>query len=135
MLVAVLLAATVGDRLHDAVEVEAAGLLTRRKFAEALQPIGDVTTGGGHNEHVVDVPMVVIHGLVLGAFERITTQISEQGSAQFGKRLGPNMHAFGVLAKEADLPLVVAEGGHVAVVGPVKELFAGPIALALEGGH
>ena len=36
-----LVARTSGYRLHHAVEVEAAGLLTRRELAKALEPLAD----------------------------------------------------------------------------------------------
>ena len=37
-----LVARAFGDRFHDAVEIEAAGLLARRKLTEALQPLADI---------------------------------------------------------------------------------------------
>lgn len=37
-----------GHRFHHEVEVEAAGLLARREFAEALQPLRDVSPGGAN---------------------------------------------------------------------------------------
>ena len=47
------------------------GFLTRWKFAEALQPLGDVETGGRQQENVIHEPVIVIHALILSAFKRI----------------------------------------------------------------
>ena len=45
------------------------------------------------------------------------------------------MHAVGVLFEEGDFPVVVAERGDTAVIGPVDEFAAGPLGFALERGE
>ncbi len=47
----------------------------------------------------------------------------------------PDLQTVGVLLQEGDLPVVVAQRGDVAVVGPIEEFLARPFAFALEGGH
>src|SRR5438046_2868348 len=62
---ATLLAATLWfrHRFHHAVEVEAAGLLARREFAEALQPHRNVTARRCQHEHAPRGPIRVTHGV------------------------------------------------------------------------
>lgn len=63
-----LLLRAAGHRLHHPVEIEAAGLLPRRELLEALQPPGDVGAGRGDGEHMLQVPALIAHRvLVFGA--------------------------------------------------------------------
>src|SRR4029077_5496974 len=104
-----------GNFLHHAIEVEAARFLSRGKFAEALQPLGDIETGGRQQEDVIYEPVVVIHALILSAFKRIGAQIFDQGGAQLREGLHPDLQAMGILDEESDFPIVVTQSGDVAI--------------------
>ena len=121
-----------GHRFHHAVEVEAAGLLARREFAEALQPLPDVGARRREHEHVLGEPLVVAMPSYSARSKGSHAQIAEQGGAQLFEGLYPDVQSVGVLPQEGDLPLVVAQGCNAAVVGPVDELLARPFALTLE---
>jgi hypothetical protein len=41
----------------------------------------------------------------------------------------------GILSQEGNLPIVVAQGGNVAIVGPVEELVPRPFAFTPECRH
>ena len=56
--------------------------------------------------------------------ERVGAQIDEKRRAQRHQRLLPDVKALVLLLEEHDLPLIVAQAGEVAVVGPVEELLA-----------
>ena len=59
-------------RFHHAIEVEAAGLLARRKFAEALQPLPHIRAGRCNREHALEVPALVAHRVFMfGAIEGV----------------------------------------------------------------
>src|SRR3954464_924268 len=58
------------------------------------------------------------------------------GQAQLDERLLPDVEAVRALLEEGELPLVVAQRGELAAVGPVEELLAWCFGgLALEEGH
>ena len=52
--------------------------------------------------------------------------------AQRRERLLPDFQTLGLLLQEGDLPVVVAQRGHAAVVGPVDELLPRPRGLAAQ---
>src|SRR5688572_32264610 len=54
-----------GHRVHDVIEVEAAGLLPRRVLPEALQPLAHHRTRGRDEKGAVDAPLAVAHALVV----------------------------------------------------------------------
>ena len=56
---------TRGYCFHHAFEVEAAGFLAWRVFPEALQPLPDVVGRWRDQEGVIDIPVIVIDGLIL----------------------------------------------------------------------
>ena len=62
-----LVARASGYRFHHVVEAESAGLLARRKFAEALQPFADIGRRGRDHEHVLYPPVVVAEMLSYSA--------------------------------------------------------------------
>ena len=97
-----------GNGLHDATEIEGAGLLAWRKFSEALQPLSDIGRRGSDHEDVVDKPPTVIDAFILAAFQGIAPQVTYQGSTEFDKRFAPDIEAVRALFEEGDLPLVVA---------------------------
>ena len=57
-------------------------------------------------------------------------RLKSLGSAQRHERLLPDVEAVGALLHEDHLPVVVAQAGDAAVVGPVDELAARPLRLA-----
>ena len=92
---AALLAAALwfGHRFHHAVEAEAAGLLARREFAEALQPLRDVGPGGREREHAIGHPLRVANPFIRGAFEGIHAQVFDQGHAQLHEGFAPHLQS------------------------------------------
>ena len=87
---------------------------------------------GTQHEGVLDEPSHVVAGLVLGPLERVGAQVEQHGQAQLHHRLRPDIEAMRLLLQEHRLPLLVAQAGKVAVVGPVEELAALVRALAGE---
>ena len=84
------------------------------------------------HEGVLDEPSHVVARLVLGPLERVGAQVEQHRQAQLHHRLRPDIEALRLLLQEHRLPLVVAQAGQVAVVGPVEELAALVRALAGE---
>jgi len=70
--------------------------------------------------------------LLLGALERVHAKVGELRRAQLREGPLPDREAFGFLLQERDFPVLVAQGGDAAIVGPVDELLARPIALAAQ---
>src|SRR5260370_7536439 len=124
-----------GHLFHYFVEVEAARLLARREFAEALQRLRDITTGRREHEHALGHPVRPVHTLFLGAFEGVHAQVFDQRCTQFLEGVAPDVKSSGGLFQEGDLPIVVAQRCDAAIVGPVKELVPWPRTLALEKGE
>src|SRR6185312_12864482 len=111
-------------RLHDAAEIEAAGLLARWKLLEALQPLPDIGRSRRIRKHVLNPPALIAHRIFLsGTLKRVHTQVGQQRCAEFIERLLPHPHAFRLLLQESDLPVLVASGSNVAVIRPVDEFF------------
>ena len=77
-----------------------------------------------HDEHALDVPLLVFAGFEHRFLERIGAKIDEKGRPQRNKRLLPDAQAFMLLLEEDHLPLIVAEPREIAVVGPVEERMA-----------
>jgi hypothetical protein len=69
---------------------------------------------------------------VLGALEGVGTQIEQLRQAQLLQGLRPDVESLGPLFHEHRFPIVVAETGEIAVVGPIEELTALVRALAGE---
>src|SRR5207302_10586854 len=76
------------------------------------------------HERVLDEPPHVVAGLVLRPLEGIRAQIEQHGKAQLDHRLLPDTETFSLLFQEYRLPLIIAETGQVAVIGPVEEFAA-----------
>src|SRR5215469_14486335 len=91
-----------GHGLQYTAEVEAPGLLARRKFTETLQPLPNIGCRRGKNEGVVDKPAAVVYALIFSTFEGITSQVGDDGGTQFHKRLPPDFEAVGILSQEGD---------------------------------
>ena len=72
---------------------------------------------------------------VFGAFERIHSEVGDGGSTESDEGFLPNFEAFAFLFEEGDFPIIVAESGDAAVVGPVNEFLAWPWGFALESGE
>src|SRR5207247_1027390 len=121
-----------GHRFHHAVEVEAAGLLARREFAEALKPHRNVAPRRCQREHAPRGPIRVTHGVIIGALKGIHAQIGQHRPAQFLERGLPHLKPMGVLPQKGHLPIVVAQRRDAAVISPVEKLLARPRAFALE---
>ena len=83
-------------------------------------------------ECMLDEPAHIISCFVLGPLEWIGAQVEQQRHSELHQRLGPNIEAFGTLLEEDGLPLIVAQAGQVAIVGPVEELMALVRALASQ---
>ena len=82
---------------HHAVEVEAAGLLSRGKLVEALQPLADIGAGGREHEHMIHPPCVVADAFELCPLERIHAQIGQHRRTQYLEWRLPDFNSFGVL--------------------------------------
>src|SRR3954451_10707826 len=82
----VLAAAALLQLLQNMVQVEAAGLLARRKLGIALQVLGH--DGHRREEHIgtIDAPLVVVAGLTWRDLERIGAQVDELRETQRQKR-------------------------------------------------
>src|ERR1700724_1314365 len=120
------LAAAAGVRqlFHDFVEIEAAGLLPRRERSVGLQVLAHDVLRRDDQEGVLDAPPVVVSGVALGALEGIRAQVHELGEAQRHQRVLPHIETYGTLLQEQELPLLIAQGGELAVIGPVEKLLA-----------
>src|SRR6187402_306249 len=97
---------------HHTIEIEAAWFLPRRKLAEALQPPANKGSRRSKREHMLDEPAAVIHGNLLGEFERIHSQVCNDRSAQLFEGTDPDMQTMGVLFQKRDLPVAVSQGGN-----------------------
>ena len=84
-----LVARAFGYCFHYVVEIEAAGFLAWRKFAEALQPLADIGAGWREHEHVVHPPFIVADAFIPGDLERIHAQISQHRRPQCCEWLCP----------------------------------------------
>src|SRR4051812_35711782 len=118
------LAAALLQLLQNMVQVEAAGLLARRKLGVALQVLGH--DGHRREEHIgtIDAPLVVVAGLTWSDLEGIGAQVDELRETQRHKRILPYFQANGALLHEQHFPAVIAQGGEVAVVRPVEKFLA-----------
>src|SRR5690242_13162261 len=96
-------------RLHDAAEIEAAGLLARWKLLEALQPLPDIGRSRRNRKHVLNPPALITHRIFLpGTLEGVHAQVGQYGCAKLVERFLPHFHAFRLLLQESDLPVLVA---------------------------
>jgi hypothetical protein len=75
------------------------------------------------DEHkgVLHEPPHVVARLVLGPLEGVRAQIEQGGHTQRYHRLSPDRETVRLLLHEHRLPLLVAQAGKVAFVGPVEE--------------
>src|ERR1044071_6613503 len=106
------------------VEREAAGLLPRRELDIGLQVLADEVLCRHEREGPFDTPPVAVAGFGLSDLEGIGPQVHELRKAQRPQRVLPHGEAGGALLQEQKLPALIAQGGKIAVVGPVEELLA-----------
>ena len=70
------------------------------------------------------------HGVfVFRALEGIHAQVRQQGRTKHLEGILPHPQALGLLLEERDFVVAVAQRRHAAVIGPVDELLARPLAL------
>src|SRR6516164_3516899 len=103
------------------IDRERAGPLPGREILKTLNVLRDDGLRWYDDKGVLDEPSDVIASLIHAALERIGAQVDELGHAQLLQRLGPDVETLRSLLHEHRLPLLVAEPGEVAVVGPVEE--------------
>src|SRR5215475_9444176 len=75
-------------------------------------------------EGAFNPPLGVFSGLGLCPLERIGAQIKQLRQAKRDQRVLPHIETDRALLQEQDLPAVNAQGGKVAVIGPVEKLLA-----------
>jgi hypothetical protein len=75
-------------------------------------------------EGVLDAPVVVVSGVALGPLEGVGPQVHELREAQRHRRVLPHVETYGALLQEQELPLLIAQGGELAVIGPVEKFLA-----------
>jgi hypothetical protein len=63
-------------RFPDAFELEAARLLSRWKFLQALRPSGHARSRRSDHEHVLQEPALIVHADILSKLERIHAQVA-----------------------------------------------------------
>src|ERR1700730_15501153 len=112
------------QHFHRLLDRERAGSLTWWKLHKAREMLAHDPLRRDDHKSVLNEPWNVIAGLVLGPLERIGAQIEQHGQPQLYHRLLPHRKTFGLLFEENCLPLIIAEAGQVAVIGPVEELAA-----------
>src|SRR5262249_58048276 len=105
-----------GELLHHLIEAEARGLLPRREILEAREPPRDIGLRRDEQVDALDPPGRVADRLVVGALERIRTQVVEGRQPKVYERLLPDAEAVGALLGEDELPAVVAQRHQLAVV-------------------
>src|SRR5262245_3481327 len=120
----------VPELLHGLLDREAARLLARGELLKALEVLRHERLRRDEHEDMLDEPSHVVARLVLAPLERVGAQVEQSGHAQLHQRLGPDIEAMRPLLQEHGLPLLVAQAGEVAVVGPIEELAALVRALA-----
>ena len=84
---------------------------------------------------MVQIPALVTHADVGSEFEGIHAKVGDHRCAQFLKGLEPHIHAVGVLLEKSDFPVLVAQGGHAAIIRPINKLPARPGVFAFERGQ
>ena len=94
--------------------------------------LADELLGRHQQEGVLDEPADIVARLMLGALQGVGTQAEEPWQAALNERLAPDIEPFCLLLEEDGLPLIVAQAGKIAVVGPVEEFMALVRALAGE---
>lgn len=86
------MAGTSGHSFHHAVELEATGLLARRKVLLALQSLRDIAHRRGDKEPVLQVPAPASHCVfLLSALERVHAQVGDCRGAQWREGLLPDL--------------------------------------------
>jgi hypothetical protein len=117
---------------HHVVEVEAAGLLARRKLAETLEPLPDIPGRGRDREHVIGEPALVSMPSSKARSKGSMRRFVSMGARSFSNGSIQTFKAVSVLHQERDLPIAIAQRRHAAVVRPVDELLARPGSRPLE---
>ena len=106
------------------VDGERARSLPRRELLKTLNVLRHDCLRWYDHKGMLDEPPDVIAGLVHAALERIGPQVDELRHAQLLQWLRPDIETMRPLLHEHRLPLLVAEPGEVAVIGPVEEFAA-----------
>src|SRR5258705_1154026 len=106
------------------IQREAAGLLPGRELLIRGQVLAYEGLRRDEQKHPLGVPSVIVASQMVGVLERIGAEVEHLGRAQRDEWISPDLEAFGPLLQEHDLPPVIAQGGEIAIVGPIKELFA-----------
>ena len=88
------------DFLHDLVQAETRRLLARRELPEGLEPLSHKCLRGNEQIDAIYSPVRVVGGFILGALERISMQIDQDGHAKSSERLLPHVGTMGALDEE-----------------------------------
>ena len=112
------------QHLHGLLDGERARTLAGWKFAEALKVLSDQLLRRKKKECMLDKPAHIISCLMLSPLQWIGAQIEQPWQPELHQRLGPDIEAFGPLLEEDGFPLIVAQAGQAATIGPVEELMA-----------
>ena len=99
---------------------------------ETHEVLPDERLSGNEHKGMLNEPLDVIAGFMLGPLERVGSQVKQRRQAQLDHWLLPDTEPFSFLLHEYSLPLLVAKAGKIAVVGPVEEFAALVGALAGE---
>ena len=110
--------------LHHTVEVEGCRFLPRREIDKRLDLLCRQRLSRVDGRYMVEHPVPIGVGTLIGPFEGVAAKIEKFGHSQFHKRFRPDHHALGSLFQKDDLPVADADSGHLAVIIPIEEPIA-----------
>jgi hypothetical protein len=82
------------------IQAETRWLLAGRERPEGLEALSHKRLGRDEQIDAIYSPVRVVGSFILGAFERISMQIDQDGHAKLSERLLPHVGTMGALDKE-----------------------------------
>jgi hypothetical protein len=89
-----------GEFLHDLIQAETRWLLAGRERLEGLEALSHTRLSRDEQIDAIYSPVRVVGGFILGALERISMQIDQDGHAKSSERLLPHVGTMGPLDEE-----------------------------------
>ena len=83
---------------------------------------------GTEDECAVQSPIAVAFCFMVGPLEGIGAKAEQFGQTQWHQRFFPDVKTVFPLLQEHEFPAIVSQSAQIAVVGPVEEFFARPLA-------
>src|SRR5271166_2229424 len=111
--------------LQRLVHAKTRRLLPWGEFLEALEELTHDRLGRDYHVSVINRPAFVVSRFFRRALKWVRMQVDQEREAQGNERQAPNVEALRLLRQEDHLPFVVTQSREVAVIGEVKEFFAG----------